>query len=60
MFIPTVIIGMIGGVLGALFVFSNLKLARVRRALIAKFESPLTQKLFRLLEPCVIIVSTTS
>lgn len=56
MFIPTVVIGIIGGILGAVFVFTNLKLARTRRALIAKFKSPLVQKLVRLLEPCIIIV----
>ncbi|XP_041457216.1 chloride channel protein C-like [Lytechinus variegatus] len=56
MFIPTVVIGIIGGVLGSLFVFSNLKLARLRRRMIALTRLPWQQKLMRLSEPCIIII----
>ncbi|XP_033125254.1 chloride channel protein B-like [Anneissia japonica] len=62
MFFPTVIIGVIGGVLGGLFVFCNLKMARFRRAKLAKIGDPLKKKFVRLLEPCIIItiVATAS
>ncbi|XP_071490057.1 chloride channel protein C-like [Diadema antillarum] len=56
MFIPTVIIGVIGGGLGALFVFTNLKLTRLRRRLLAQTKVPWQQKLMKLSEPCIIIV----
>ncbi|XP_071958229.1 chloride channel protein C-like isoform X2 [Antedon mediterranea] len=55
MFFPTVIIGVLGGVLGGLFVFCNLKLARFRRAKLAKINNKITKKVARLLEPCIIV-----
>ena len=57
MFIPTVIIGCIGGVLGGLFVFCTLKMARLRRSFISKFTNQWHQKIARVTEPCVIVVS---
>ncbi len=34
--IPSALIGVVGGILGAAFVFCNLKIVRLRRALIAR------------------------
>ncbi len=34
--IPSAMIGVVGGVLGALFVFCNLKIVRTRRAMLAR------------------------
>ena len=56
-FIPTVIIGIIGGVLGALFTFINLKIARGRKRLLSKITNGAAQKIVRLAEPIIIIVS---
>ncbi|XP_064641031.1 chloride channel protein C-like isoform X2 [Lineus longissimus] len=55
-FIPTVIIGIIGGVLGALFTFINLKFARGRKRLLSRIPSVWGQKVVRLLEPIIIII----
>ena len=57
MFIPTVIIGILGGVFGGLFVFMTLKMARARRAFISKFSNEWHQKIARVIEPCIIVVS---
>lgn len=57
MFIPTVIIGVIGGVLGSLFAIINLKVARTRKRILAHLSKPWKQSLLRLLEPAVIMVS---
>ncbi|XP_076448834.1 chloride channel protein C-like [Babylonia areolata] len=62
MFIPTVIIGVLGGGLGALFTIINLKVARVRRRCLARMEAKWKQNVFRMAEPAVlmVIVSTLS
>ncbi|KAL8619446.1 hypothetical protein ACOMHN_011797 [Nucella lapillus] len=62
MFIPTVIIGFLGGGLGALFTIINLKIARLRRRCLARMETKWKQHTFRMVEPAVlmIIVSTLS
>ena len=57
MFIPTVVIGVIGGLLGAAFTILNLKITRGRRKLLASFhEHVIMQKLFRVFEPALIMV----
>ncbi|XP_022108381.1 chloride channel protein C-like isoform X2 [Acanthaster planci] len=56
MFIPTVALGVVGGLLGGLFVFMNLKLARLRRAIIAKAKQQWKKKALKILEPCFIII----
>ncbi|KAK6185139.1 hypothetical protein SNE40_007435 [Patella caerulea] len=62
MFIPTVIIGILGGTLGALFTIINLKITRGRKKLLARIKRNWIQKSVRLFEPAVImvIVSTVS
>ena len=50
MFIPTVVIGLGGGLLGAIFTFFNLKWARCRKKHIAG------RRALRILEPCLIML----
>ena len=57
MFIPTVIIGTLGGGLGALFTIINLKLARVRRRFLARMQAKWKRNMFRMCEPAVLMVS---
>ncbi|KAK7115171.1 chloride channel protein C-like isoform X2 [Littorina saxatilis] len=62
MFIPTVVIGVIGGGLASLFTITNLKIARVRRRFLARIEAKWKQNVFRMFEPAflMVIVSTLS
>lgn len=56
MFIPTIIIGLIGGLLGAVFTILHLKMTRGRKRLLANIQSEWLQKILRIFEPAVIIV----
>ncbi|ELU14762.1 hypothetical protein CAPTEDRAFT_132493, partial [Capitella teleta] len=56
-FIPAVILGILGGILGALFTFMNLKIARSRKRLLSRIEAKWKQNSFRMMEPILIIVS---
>ncbi|XP_070575370.1 chloride channel protein C-like [Ptychodera flava] len=56
LFIPTVILGIIGGLLGGLFVFLNLKLARLRRLVMKKLRRTWCQNIAKFVEPCIIII----
>lgn len=56
-FIPSVLLGAIGGILGSLFTFINLKIARSRRQLLSKVNGPQKKKIIRFIEPCIILVS---
>ncbi|XP_048253453.1 chloride channel protein C-like [Haliotis rufescens] len=60
MFIPTVVIGVIGGVTGALFTIINLKLTRGRKRLLSWISRNWAQKAFRLGEPALIMVIVTT
>ncbi|KAI8746592.1 chloride channel protein C [Biomphalaria glabrata] len=62
MFIPSVVIGAIGGVLGSLFTIINLKIHRYRKRLLASITSTWLVRIIRLLEPALImlIMSTFS
>ncbi|XP_073241792.1 chloride channel protein C-like [Porites lutea] len=57
-FIPTVIIGIIGGLLGAVFTFINLKIARFRRSQISKIKSKQWKNIAKISEPVLIMVIT--
>ncbi|XP_048583909.1 chloride channel protein D [Nematostella vectensis] len=61
-FVPAAIIGAIGGLLGALFTFLNLKIARFRRYHIGNIKSKGWKNLAKLVEPIFImlIMSTAS
>ncbi|EDV26598.1 uncharacterized protein TRIADDRAFT_54760 [Trichoplax adhaerens] len=54
-FLPAIIIGIIGGFLGALFTFLNLKFARARLYVVNLFKSTWAKKLVRILEPTIIM-----
>ena len=56
MFAPAMLLGLIGGILGATFTIMNLKIARTRRRLFAKIKYPAIQKAVRFMEPPVIMV----
>lgn len=60
MFIPTIILGVVGGLLGALFTILNLKIARLRRRILARIKGKWKQNGFRLLEPAVLMVIVTA
>ncbi|XP_020629537.1 chloride channel protein C-like [Orbicella faveolata] len=57
-FIPTVILGVIGGLLGAMFTFLNLKIARFRRSQVAKIKSKQWKNIAKLSEPILIMIIT--
>lgn len=54
--VPTVIVGILGGILGAMFTFINLKIARARRLLLSHIKSPLKEKIIKLIEPMIIMI----
>ncbi|XP_067937986.1 chloride channel protein C-like [Watersipora subatra] len=55
-FVPTIIIGVLGGLLGSLFTFTNLKIVRARKSLLSSIQSPYLMKFCRLAEPIIILV----
>ena len=55
-FIPAALLGVIGGILGAIFTFINLKIARARKRLLAKVSKQRHQQVIRMLEPITIMV----
>ncbi|XP_013403924.1 chloride channel protein C [Lingula anatina] len=55
-FIPAAILGVIGGILGAMFTFINLKIARGRKRLLSNIKNQGLQKCVRLLEPNIIMI----
>ncbi|XP_074645246.1 chloride channel protein D-like isoform X2 [Tubulanus polymorphus] len=55
-FIPSMLLGVIGGISGSLFTFLNLKIARARRRFLSKVRSEGVQKFLRLFEPVVIMI----
>ncbi|XP_022809140.1 chloride channel protein A-like [Stylophora pistillata] len=57
-FIPTVILGIMGGLLGAVFTFLNLKIARFRRLWIAKIKSKQWKNIGKVSEPVLIMIIT--
>ena len=60
MFGPALLIGVIGGVLGAIFTILNIKMTRFRRLIFARLRHAVAQKILRFFEPLVIVVSKTS
>ena len=58
-FIPAALLGAIGGILGAVFTFINLKIARARKRLLAKVSQQKLQRIIRMMEPITIMVSAS-
>ena len=56
MFIPAMVLGCLGGILGALFTILNLKIARLRRRVVTRMRKPRLQKIFKFCEPLLIMV----
>jgi hypothetical protein len=52
--VPAIVIGLICGVLGALFTFINLKVARLRQAIIG------SNKRRQIMEPCIVVFVFTT
>jgi len=59
MFLPAILLGVIGGVLGSMFTIVNVKIARLRRRLMAKIKGARRQQIIRIAEPVVIMVSAS-
>ena len=58
--IPSIILGVIGGLFGSLFIFLNLKLAAIRKRFTANLRQQKLIQLFQIAEPLVIIFISTS
>ncbi|XP_063710282.1 chloride channel protein C-like isoform X2 [Symsagittifera roscoffensis] len=58
LFIPTVLLGLIGGLLGAGFNLLHLKIIRLRRKFIFRQQSEWAKKFLRMVEPCIILIIT--
>ena len=58
--LPSIILGILGGLLGSLFIFTNLKLASLRASIQARMSSRRLQQLVKMLEPLlVMLISST-
>ncbi|XP_051878557.1 chloride channel protein A-like [Pristis pectinata] len=57
-FIPTIILGIIGGLLGALFISMNMRVNQFRIKFFNLIKHPLIQKISKLLEAILILVVT--
>ncbi|XP_013401688.1 chloride channel protein B [Lingula anatina] len=55
MFLPSVVLGIFGGILGAIFTIINLKIGRTRRAIMSKITNKWLEKLARFFEPLIIM-----
>jgi len=56
-FIPAVILGIIGGFLGALFTFVNLKIVKARRRILASLRHKWKRYIVKIGEPILIMVN---
>ncbi|XP_068090846.1 chloride channel protein C-like [Hyperolius riggenbachi] len=57
-FIPTIIIGVFGGLLGALFVFLNVRINKLRMKIFNSISSKLLRQMSKLLETLFLLVTT--
>jgi len=60
MFLPAILMGIIGGVLGATFTLLNVRIVRQRAALINRVHGPAAKKFLKMLEPVIIMVRAIS
>ena len=56
MFLPAIVLGIIGGVLAATFTLLNIRIVKQRSYLISLVHRSATKKFLRMLEPVVIMV----
>ena len=56
-FIPAVILGIIGGFLGALYTFVNLKIVKARRRILASLHHKWKRYVVKLGEPILLMVT---
>jgi H+/Cl- antiporter ClcA len=59
-FIPAVIIGAVGGLLGAIFIFTHLKASKLRRKLFSRIDNQHLLRLAQVLEVVLIAVCNSS
>ena len=57
MFLPAILVGIVGGVLGSTFTLLNMRIVRQRVQLVNFFRRPAAKKIVRMLEPVIIMVS---
>ena len=60
MFLPAILIGIIGGILGATFTLLNVRIVKQRAQLINFVHRPAAKKFLRMLEPAIIMVRALS
>lgn len=58
--IPSIILGILGGLFGSLFIFMNLKFSRFRMKAISYIKNQRYLKLIRIMEPMTIMLITTT
>ena len=56
-FLPAILIGIVGGLLGATFTLLNMRIVKQRTVLINFIKRPAAKKFVRMLEPVIIMVS---
>jgi hypothetical protein len=56
MFVPAMVLGVIGGLLGALFSVLNVQFGRLRKAIVGGLRYKALQKAFLFIEPNIIMV----
>jgi len=56
MFLPAIVVGILGGVLGATFTVLNMRIVKHRSYIISLVHRSTTKKFLRMLEPVVIMV----
>ncbi|CAD5124730.1 DgyrCDS13000 [Dimorphilus gyrociliatus] len=57
--IPAIILGLIGGVLGAIFTRLNVAIIELRKFLFGKIKNLNLQRLVQIIEPCIIVLIMT-
>jgi len=57
MFLPAILMGIIGGIMGATFTLLNMRIVKQRMQLINLVSRPAAKKFLRMLEPVIITVS---
>ena len=57
--VPAIVLGLLGGLMGALFTQLNRGFILARKAMVGSIKSPLGQKVFRMAETVVLVVSIT-